>query len=64
VTFAPEQEDAMTVPQDGPEKKSTVEARQGVTGHNVRYVLFTGLGLAIVAGIILYFAVGHSGVMP
>lgn len=54
----------MTMPQDGPERKTTVDARQGVTGHNVRYVLFAGLGLAIVAGIILYFTVGHSGAMP
>lgn len=54
----------MSTRHDGPEEKTTVEARQGVTGHNVRTVLFTGLGLAIVAGIILYFTVGHSGVMP
>jgi hypothetical protein len=36
----------------------TDKARQGVTGHNVRAVLFTGLGLAILAGVILYFSVG------
>lgn len=54
----------MSAPHDGPEQKTTVEARQGVTGHNVRYVLFIGMGLAILAGVILYFTVGHSSPMP
>lgn len=31
--------------------------RQGVTGHNVRYVLATGLFLAVVAGILVYWLV-------
>ena len=31
--------------------------RQGVTGHNVRYVLATGLFLAIIAGILVYWLV-------
>jgi hypothetical protein len=33
---------------------STTEARQGVTGHNVRYVLGFGLFGAIVAFVIIY----------
>jgi hypothetical protein len=34
---------------------TTTEARSGVTGHNVRYVLIFGLGAAVVAfGIIFY----------
>ena len=36
---------------------STNEARQGVTGHNVRYVLIFGL-IAVVVG----FALGYLGV--
>ena len=36
---------------------STKEARQGVTGHNVRYVLIFGL-VAVVVG----FALGYLGV--
>jgi hypothetical protein len=31
------------------------EARQGVTGHNVRYVLDWGTGGVIVAFVIVYF---------
>ena len=46
---------------DEPERISTDKARQGVTGHNVRYVLIFGTGLAIVAGIILLYTVGTSG---
>jgi hypothetical protein len=41
-----------------PEIVSQEEARQGVTGHNVRYVLFIGMAFAIVAGVVLYFSVG------
>jgi hypothetical protein len=41
-----------------PEIVSREEARQGVTGHNVRYVLFIGLAFAVVAGVVLYFSVG------
>ena len=33
---------------------SSNEARQGVTGHNVRYVLFWGLALAVVAAVLIY----------
>ena len=32
---------------------TTDEARQGVTGHNVRYVLAAGLSLALVAMVVL-----------
>ncbi|WP_188518980.1 hypothetical protein [Alsobacter metallidurans] len=44
---------------DTPTVENDVRAKQGVTGHNVRYVLGIGLGLAIVAGVILYFTVGN-----
>ncbi|MFO1148400.1 MAG: hypothetical protein U1E62_08485 [Alsobacter sp.] len=43
---------------DGRTELSVTEARQGVSGHNVRVVLFSGLGLAFIAGVILYFSVG------
>jgi len=33
---------------------TTQQARQGVTGHNVRYVLGIGLAAAIVAFVVLY----------
>jgi hypothetical protein len=32
----------------------TQQARQGVTGHNVRYVLGIGLAAAIIAFVVLY----------
>lgn len=35
--------------------ESTTEARQGVTGNNVRYVLVWGIGGVIVAFVIVYF---------
>ena len=39
-----------------PVQKSADDARQGVTGHKVRYVLFWGIGLVIVAlGVVIYF---------
>lgn len=31
--------------------------RQGVTGHNVRYVLVAGLFLAVIAGVLVYWLV-------
>jgi hypothetical protein len=34
-------------PSDAPIRKSATEARQGVTGHNVRYVLMISLGAAL-----------------
>ena len=37
-----------------PEILGEDEARQGVTGHNVRYVLFYGLALAFIAGLVIY----------
>lgn len=37
--------------------KSEDEARQGVTGHGVRYVLSISLGLVIVAFILAYVIV-------
>ncbi|WP_158266737.1 hypothetical protein [Alsobacter soli] len=46
-------------PVDPPTVRNEVRAKQGVTGHNVRYVLTIGIALAIVAGIILYFTVGR-----
>jgi hypothetical protein len=44
--------------EDGHTELNATEARQGVSGHNVRAVLFSGIGLAIIAGVILYFSVG------
>jgi hypothetical protein len=38
--------------------KDPTPARAGVTGHNVRYVLFFGLGGVIVAFIIVGLVVG------
>lgn len=40
------------------EKVTKTEARQGVTGHNVRYVLAISLVLAVIilAGIAIYFS--------
>ena len=41
----------------GPDQRpvlSKVEARQGVTGHNVRYVLWFGLAAVIVAFAAIY----------
>jgi hypothetical protein len=37
--------------------RTTTEARQGVTGHNVRYVL----GFSI-AGVVIVFAIGYLAV--
>ena len=39
------------------------DARQGVTGHNVRYVLGFGLLGAIVALAVVAFIVGHGAAM-
>ena len=43
---------------DIPERATETEARQGVTGHNVRIVLGVSFALAVIAGVILYFSVG------
>ena len=43
-----------------PTVKSTTAARQGVTGHNVRYVLFWGTLLAVIAMGSLYFLLLHD----
>ncbi len=41
--------------QDQPVTESTTEARAGVTGHNVRYVLLFGLsGAILVLAIVVY----------
>ena len=40
------------------------DARQGVTGHNVRYVLGFGLLGAIVALAVVALVVGHGSAMP
>ena len=38
-------------------RMSADDVRQGVTGHNVRYVLFWGIALAIGAlAVVVYFA--------
>jgi hypothetical protein len=53
----------MTSPNQGaPEQRpelSKVEARQGATGHNVRYVLGFGLAAVIVAFIAIYLFYFH-----
>jgi hypothetical protein len=36
--------------------ETTTRARQGVTGHNVRYVLMLGLGGAVICLLIVYLA--------
>lgn len=46
---------------DEPQKISATDARQGVTGHNVRYVLLFGTGLAVLAGVILLYTVATPG---
>jgi hypothetical protein len=48
----------MGLSQGGPEQRrvlSKEEARQGVTGHNVRYVLWFSLAAVIVAFAAVYF---------
>jgi hypothetical protein len=37
---------------------NTTEARQGVTGHNVRYVLLFGLVAVVIVFVVGYFAAG------
>jgi hypothetical protein len=48
----------MTYHNDGTAEHRTIvsktEARQGVTGHNVRYVLGFGLAAVIIAFVVLY----------
>ena len=39
---------------DKPVIETTTEARAGVTGHNVRYVLLFGLGGVIVAFLLVF----------
>jgi hypothetical protein len=50
----------MTDRQDYQQERAPVltetEARQGVTRHNVRYVLFLGTGAVILAFVIIYVA--------
>jgi hypothetical protein len=57
---APEYKEAdRTTPRD---VMPAAEARQGVTGHNVRYVLSFGIAAVVVAFIIVYlvfFGTGH-----
>ena len=42
--------------------KSATKARQGVTGHNVRYVLLWGTLLAVIAMVSVYFFLLHGRV--
>ena len=48
-------------PPDTPVVKSADEARAGVTGHQVRYVLGFGLGGAILAFLVLSLYFGFGG---
>ena len=43
-----------------PTIKSTTDARQGVTGHNVRYVLVWSTLAAVVIMAVIYFAAIHG----
>ena len=43
-------------PQSKPVEKSANEARQGVTGHNVRYVLAISLGAAVLLLVCVWLA--------
>jgi hypothetical protein len=46
-------------PEGSPDNRavlSTQQARQGVTGHNVRYVLVWGLAGIVVAFVVVYLA--------
>jgi hypothetical protein len=45
---------------DQPEVLTTREARSGVTGHNVRYVLLLGIAGTVIAFIIAYFLVSGN----
>lgn len=47
----------MSVPPERPVQKTTTQARSGVTGHNVRYVLVIGLGAAIIAMALAWYFV-------
>ena len=52
----------MGLSQGGPEQRpvlSKVEARQGVTGHHVRYVLWFGLAAVIVVFVAIYLFYFH-----
>jgi hypothetical protein len=40
-----------------PEVLNTMRARQGVTGHNVRYVLAVGIACVVIAFALAYFGV-------
>jgi hypothetical protein len=42
-------------PSPPPQTRTTTEARQGVTGHKVRYVLYWALGGLTVIYAIIYF---------
>ena len=42
--------------QNHPATETRTEARQGVTGHNVRYVLLFGTGAIIIAFAVIYAA--------
>jgi hypothetical protein len=41
---------------EGAPVETTTEARQGVTGHHVRAVLFYGLAAIVIAFVIVYLA--------
>jgi hypothetical protein len=54
----------MVPPDQSPKPRtvvSKVEARQGVTGHNVRYVLVIGLGAIVIAFAVLYSYISPRG---
>jgi hypothetical protein len=46
-------------PHEAPIVKSTTEARQAVTGHNVRIVLAISVVAAIIALGVVWISIGH-----
>jgi hypothetical protein len=54
MTYQPDERTRADVP-ERPDVRTTTEARQGVTGHKVRYVLYWGLGALIVIYAVIYF---------
>lgn len=47
------------MPEERPTVETVKEARQGVTGHNVRFVLFVACALAIIGMGLAFLLVGH-----
>jgi len=48
------------MPEPPPTRETVREARQGVTGHNVRIVLLVGCALAVIGMGLAFLLVGHQ----